>query len=261
MNYQHIILLSTLGFAACAPAATNPAPSSQPSSGGSSPAPALPADYQAALAPLRPAGSDVSLVALSAEPSASAHANAALFYANTDAAGMTLLWGMSSCAGDVDAAHGEEVAQAMRDVLTRRVSGQDGELSIRFAPGATPALNQDGQTYVPLAYLFEQFIGVALAGASTTDAGSGWTADVLAEAWSAYLQVSERAPEYKQAVALHGWLARLSAAGHLPGFVAHAFRLPYDEEKTADARTWALANPLVVPRATLPDDLIRITGG
>lgn len=255
MNYPNVILCAFV-FAACAPPAANPAPA-EPSTGGSSAA--LPADYQAALEPLRPPGSGPSLAALRADRSASAYADAAIHYADTDAAGMTLLWGMTSCALNADAPHGDAVARAMQGVLVRRVTRNDGELSIRLAPGATPALQRGGEVFIPLAYFFEQFMGAALAGSSGVRESDGWSANALAEAWSNYLQLSARAAEYNSAVDLHAWLARLAGEGHLAGFVAHAFRLPAAEASIQAAREWALAHPLVVQRVTLPDDLVQMS--
>ena len=227
------------------------------SSGGDASESSSPADHPA-LAPLRPTGADAVLGPLAASPGVEEHAAAALFYAQTDAPGMTLLWGMTAGAVAFDHPRRAELAGAMRGVLERRViANGDGQVSVRLAPGATPAFQlADGRMVAPMCHLYEVVIGTALA----PQASSGWSATTLRAAMDTYAQIAAQGTPVDAVIPLHAWLVQLEAAGHLDGYTAHVFDVatPEDEAKVQAAREWIAANPLQLARATLPIDLVPL---
>ena len=120
------------------------------------------------LAPLRPGGSEAVLAGLSADPrDANAIARAALHFATTDAAGMTVLWGAMYGAMGGGPEHGN-VARATRTVLETRVSvvpsASGRDVSTRLAPGSVPVLVANGTATAPVAHLFELRAGIGVIG-------------------------------------------------------------------------------------------------
>jgi hypothetical protein len=213
-----------------------------------------------ALAPLRPGGSDAVLAALAATLSSEAHADAASFYADTDAPGMTIFWGLTAGAAAFDHPRRAELAGAMKRVLQERVVVADGgaRISVRFAPGATPAFEQpDGTLLAPVAHLFETVFTAALAPV----AAAGWSPESMVGMVDAYAQIAARGTPIDPVAPIQRWLVELRAAGHLNGFALHVFDVAAAEDAAAveAARQWAGAHPLILERATMPDELVPMT--
>ena len=217
-----------------------------------------------ALAPLRPFGADGVLAAIEHAPhDAAAYARAAAFFADTDVAGMTLVYGLSYVAMGGEPI---EVASSMARVLRERITTtptEDGRrVSTRLAPGSMPALAAaDGSISAPIAHVLEMQL---LLGLAMFD--GQWTLPQIATVLSVY--ASGRGGPLDAHLELQRWLADLAAGGHLEGFVGLAFgpAFPGDlatlEAATPGAidaaRAWIGAHPFRPSRAVLPDDLVRV---
>jgi len=253
---RHAILaVSLLACGGGAPdePAGEPASAPPPSSGGEAAA-GDEDDFRAQLLPLRPEGSAAILAAVQSPADASAHADAAVFFAGTDVAGMAIVYGLTHGALDFDSARRAEVAGAMQRVLRERVvRSNEGGVSVRLAPGdSAPALATDEGIFVPLPYLFEQLFGAAAASALVSDAGP-------AHAMMMYMQVADNFRRSNAYFPVNDWLLALRDAGHLDAFTAHVFDLSADEAALAAAREWIAEHPLEQPRgAPLPDQLVNI---
>ncbi len=215
------------------------------------------------LAPLRPAGSEGVLAALSADPrDASAVAQAALHFATTDASGMTLLWGAMYGAMGGGPEHGA-VARAMRTVLETRVrvvrTASAADVSTRLAPGSVPVLVANGAATAPVAHLFELRATMGVIG---WDGG----AVSLAEATDVLVALPHGEGPGQAGLQAHvelfEWLAGLERAGLLRVFATWLLGPAFlDEPGPAAAEVGALqrhlaTSPLVPTHAVLPADLV-----
>jgi hypothetical protein len=215
--------------------------------------------------PLRPDGSDVVLDRLAGAPTdAAAHAAAARFFANTDAAGMSLIWGTAHAAlGGTDPAVPEAMLSVLRGRVTATSTGTTRSVSTRLAPGAVPVLVIDGVGSAPVAHLYEIRVSPALAiwGGSAIDLGD-LTAIVRAISESGH----PGAAGFDAHVELVQWIAALTAAGHLDAFVARLFAVALPEQAAAhftahpEARAaleaFVAAHPFRPTHAVMPDDLV-----
>lgn len=215
------------------------------------------------LAPLRPAGSEGVLAALSADPrDASAVARAALHFATTDASGMTLLWGAMYGAMGGGPEHGA-VARAMRSVLETHVhivrTATAADVSTSLAPGSVPVLIANGTATAPVAHLLELR---ATMGVIAWDGGAvslGEATDVLVA-----LAHGEGPGQLglEAHVELFAWLATLDRAGLLRVFAIWLLGPAFlDDAGPAAAELGALqrhlvTSPLVPTHAVLPADLV-----
>ncbi len=253
-----LTLVGCAGSAEPAPARENDSPST--SGGATAPAEAEPARHPA-LAPLRPAGSEAVLASLGETPGPRQHADAAAFYADTDAAGMTIVWGLTAGAINFDHAWRADVAAAMKRVLSDRIEVTEGgaRTSVRLAPGATPALQQpDGSLLAPTAHLFETVFSAAVAPVAASRSGLEWTGETLRQVLDAYTQLAAQGTPIDSVAPINGWLVELQQAGHLDGFAVHVFDAATADDAAAvdAARGWVAAHPPTIDRATMPDDLV-----
>lgn len=210
-----------------------------------------------ALAPLQPPGSDAVDEGLTRAPRrADAYAESARFYAETDAAGMALLYGLAHVAlGGDDGAVSDAMARVLRERITVTGDTTRRHVSTRLAPGSMPAFaSDDGSMRAPVAHVFE----LALVPALATFLGE-WTMPVVVAMLDGYVQRGHSLLD--EAVELNGWLGQLAEAGHLPGFAALAFGpglgLEIGEDAAA-AREWIETHPFAPTRAFFPDDLVRV---
>lgn len=253
------VLVLLLATAACGGAQRNE--TSHRTSSDEAPARAEPAPARhPALAPLRPAGADPVLAALERAPAEpGAYARAAAFFADTDVAGMTLLYGLSHVAmGGDPVAVAEPMARVLRERITVVPTSSGRQVSTRLAPGTMPAFaDASGSLEAPLAHLFEVQVTIALAGF-----GGTWTLDGVTEAVSAYVAMLRSPNTLLDArLELHQWLLALEGAGHLPSFVALAFGPAFPDQAslaTDGARAWIAANPLRPRQALMPDALMPL---
>jgi hypothetical protein len=196
--------------------------------------------------------------------SAAALADAALFFAKTDVAGMTLLYG-EMCGALDPARFPPDVARAMRTVLSQRITitrnGDDLEISARLAPGEFPALKTDHELLGPFAHSYEMLIGHA-AGAVKPDLS---TLDGAVSLLAVAAVMAGQNPPLLGSVdaEIHGWLRELNEAGHLDAFLRWLMSRGLEPE-LADDRTTAMLryvaeHPFVPTRAVRPDDLAPLT--
>lgn len=223
-----------------------------------------------ALAPLRPDGAQAVLGPLEGgPPDADALARAAVFYADTDAAGMTLLWGLAHGAMRGGSDPDPDVASAIVQVLDERikVSQQDGKtnVSTKLAPGAVPVIQRDGEQLAPVAHLFEQFFAPTL-GPAVVD---GWSREDYVQALAGFVQFQHGKSTFlDEHIEVLSWLGRLHEAGHLEAFfvlllgAALPDALAAYEQTHADglaaARSYLTSHPFRPSRAVLPDDLVPL---
>jgi hypothetical protein len=223
------------------------------------------------MAALRPAEADAALAAITADPAAAApYAQAALAYAATDAAGMTLLWGMTYQAmggGPEDAV----VARALSEVLVQRIvaspaeNGQDVTLNLRLAPGAMPTrTNPDGSVEAPLDHVFEALLGPAVVGFRPP-----WNIEQFHDAISSWAGlVSAHRTPLDEKVELNGWLVATAKSGHLEAYchqlLGPAFPTEVKAYKKGNAaalkayQAYLQTAALKPTRAVQPDDLVRV---
>jgi hypothetical protein len=251
----------TPGSAPVAVAAPEPAPKAPPIE---SPG------FAAALAALRPAGTEEALRALVDVPTfPEAYAKAALAYAPTEVPGMTLLWGLSYQAmggGISDAA----VATAVAKVLSERILAKPDEhqqvtFNVRLAPGQMPTRQElDGSIHAPIAYAFEDLFSPAVTGFRPP-----WTIEQFYDVLSTWTGlVATRGTPLDAQVPLDAWLVVVAKAGHLeafcfqllgPAFPAELKTYKASYAKALEAyREFVKANPLRPSHAPMPDELVRI---
>ena len=247
--------------------ATKPAPA---------PAPAPPAeatespDFGVTLALLRPPGTEKILQVLADSPSdVEAYARAALAYAPTDVAGMSLLWGLTYQAmggGASDAA----VAAALAKVLTERIVAKPDEhdhatFNVRLAPGQMPTRQApDGALHAPFAHVFEGLFSPAVTGFRPP-----WTVEQFYDVLSTWAGlVATQGTPLDALVPLDGWLVVVAKAGHLeafcyqllgPAFPAELKAYKARNPKALKAyREFVKANALHPSHAPMPDELVRL---
>lgn len=226
--------------------------------------------FGAALASLRPAGTESTLQPLASAPSApEAYAQAALAYAPTDVPGMTLLWGLSYQAlggGASDAAVATALAKVLNErILAKRDENQQVTFNVRLAPGAMPVRQQpDGSVQAPVAHVFEALFSPAVTGFRPP-----WTLEQFYDVLSTWVGViASHGTALDEQLELNGWLVTLAKAGHLepfcyqllgPAFPAEfkAYKARHPAELKA-YRGFLQATPLRPQRAPMPDDLVRI---
>jgi hypothetical protein len=248
-------------------------PTSEPVAAPAPAAPAGPVEspgFAAAIAALRPAGTEQALQALTNAPAdPEAYAKAALAYAPTEVPGMTLLWGLSYQAmggGASDAA----VASAFAKVLTERILAKPDEhkqvtFNVRLAPGQMPARQEtDGSVHAPIAHTFEALFSPAVTGFRPP-----WTIaqfyDVLST-WAGL--VASHGTALDEKVELDAWLVTVAKAGHLEAFCYQLLGSAYPAELKAYKahgaaelkayRDFVKATPFRPTHAPLPDELVRI---
>ena len=110
------------------------------------------------LDPLRPESVQSTLAALDRNPDdVEAYARGAIAYADTDVAGMTLVWGQTYRLLDSHGRKTVDVTNAMARVLREKVTfTPPNDVELRFAPGAMPVLPAAGNHYyAPFAHLYE----------------------------------------------------------------------------------------------------------
>lgn len=212
-----------------------------------------------ALAPLRPEGAEAVLAPLTAAPTdASAHQRAAVFYADTRASGMTLLWGLTHAGlGGNDPSVGEAMGRVLRERITAEREGTTTHLATQLAPGAMPAVAaDDGSLTAPVAHIFETMFAVSCAGFHGT-----WTLAGATDAFVLFVRVSSTERALEPHVEVLPWLRALDAAGHLegllqdllaPGFAGDAV----DAARVSAARAYVAAHPFVPTHPILPDDFV-----
>jgi hypothetical protein len=225
-------------------------------------------DVHPLLAQLRPEGAADVLEALERSPGdAVAYLRAAQRYADTDAAGMAVVWGLS--AGAIHAgSHPEAAALVVRVLRERTEVGHTEEgraVAVRLAPGRqVPAVAQpDGSLRVPILHAFEQFVAAAMAYAGVDT----WDAVGVRKGIEALLSGTFRdALPFALDIELVHWLGALAEAGHLEAFVQRffgpVFADAFDEyeqthpEALEEARAYVAANPFEPTSVVMPDDLI-----
>lgn len=278
--------------AACAFACSSPPPARTPVAASSKPAqPEAPAPaaasisvpapapkaeptespgFAAALAVLRPAGTEATLRGLADAPSApEAYAKAALAYAPTEVPGMTLLWGLSYQAmggGASDAAVATAVAKVLNErILAKPDEHQQVTFNVRLAPGQMPTRQEvDGSRHAPIAHAFESLFSPAVTGFRPP-----WTIEQFYDVLSTWtgLVATEGTPLDAQ-VPLDAWLVMAAKAGHLeafchqllgPAFPAELKTYKASNTKALQAyRDFLKANPLHPTHAPMPDELVRL---
>jgi hypothetical protein len=231
------------------------------------------------LAALRPAGADAVLVDVGADPSsADAVARAALLYASSDVAGMTLLWSMTYGALEPGGPQSTPLASAIASVFRERIEivdhGDATRVSTRLAPGSAIGIAQpDGSARVPLAYLVEMGFAMGIgAGHGAAPGSGGWSLASIAAALRAYVSVGAQMPTPLSAanLELDAWLRGLREAGHLDAFVHGLVGPAFPEEfaayQAANApaietmRAYVATNPFRPTQPVFPDDLVPMTG-
>lgn len=249
-----------------------PPPSAEPAA---APEPAVTAEdspgFAETLARLRPAGTEAALASLTGAPAAAeAYAQAALVYASTDAAGMTLIWGMTYQAMGGGASSGK-VAEALAKVLRERIVAvpdpqtHQVKFNVRLAPGSIPVRKTaDGVAHVPLAHLFEGLFSPALVGARPP-----WTIEQFYDALSTWVaELASRGSPLDERLELDHWLVATAKAGHLEAY-CHALLGPafpaelkqYRRENAAAFKAYEAFSKDAALRpehAALPDDLVAM---
>lgn len=234
------------------------------------PEPEFSPGFVEALAALRPAGTQSALEALVGAPSEpEGYAQAALAYAPTDAAGMTLLWGMTYQAmggGSADAA----VAGAVAKVLSERILANPDQqnrvtFNLRLAPGPMPLRKDpDGSVHAPIAHAFESLLSAAV-----TNFRPPWTIAKFNDALSTWAGlVATHGTALDEQVELVDWLVTRARAGQLEAFchqlLGPAFPAEHKTYRTRNAaaleayRDFSKTGPLRPTRAVLPDTLVQV---
>jgi hypothetical protein len=226
--------------------------------------------FSAALASLRPSGTENALQALAATPTdAEAYAKAALAYAPTEVPGMALLWGLTYQAMGGGALDGA-VAAALAQVLTERIlaapdAKQQATFHIRLAPGQMPTRQAaDGAVQGPIAHVFESLFSPTVTGFRPP-----WTIEQFYDVLSTWVGlVATKGTPLDARLPLDGWLVVLAKAGHLeafcyqllgPAFPGELKAYQASDPKALKAyREFLKANPLRPVRAPMPDDLVRL---
>lgn len=263
-----ILLVSLVYLAGCGGGSAGGAssgPTETSSAGGEAPRSSSRAPVHPALAPLRPAGADDVLAAIERAPRApAAYARAAAFFADTDVAGMTLVYGLSHVAmGGEPSEVAGSMARVLRERITTTPTERGRRVSTRLAPGSMPAIAaEDGSMSAPVAHVLEVQLLPTLAAFD-----GQWTLPQIAAALSGY--ASGRGAPLDARLELQRWLAELVAAGHVEGLVGLAFGPAFPDELATfeaastpgaidAARAWIAAHPFRPSRPVLPDDLVRI---
>lgn len=213
---------------------------------------------------LRPEPVRPTLDALDRNPDdTEAYARGAIAYADTDVAGMTLVWGQTYRLLDTHGRKTVDVANAMARVLREKVTfTPPNEVELRFAPGAMPVLPASGNRYfAPFAHLYEHSMnGIGNAAAQGLSTYEGASA-VFAVQTQLVCRDGAAVLEEEFYTALCG----IAAGGHREAY-AHwvigpafsteweAWRAAHENQVEAFQR-YLSANPFRPAAATRPDDL------
>lgn len=220
----------------------------------------------AALDRLHPEGALPLLERIERTPAdAEAYAQAALFYADTDAPGMTIFWGQTYRLLAPEGPRTEAVVRAMRRVFETRVEVSNGTAQVRLAPGSMPVIAMDdGRMLAPFAHRYEIVAGMTFAGAVPN------TFENIALGLAHYPEfASPRDFPFQAETELSTYLAALGTAGHLETFahfvIGPAFPEPWaaytqtNGTKLAAFRAHLAANPFTPTVGVRPDDLAPLT--
>lgn len=213
---------------------------------------------------LRPDSVTNTLAALDRNPDdVEAYARGAIAYADTDVAGMTLVWGQTYRLLDGHGRKTVEVTGAMARVLREKVTfTPPNDVELRFAPGAMPVLPASGHRYfAPFAHLYEHSmngIGNAAALGLSTFEGASAVFAVQTQ-----LVCNDGAPVLQEE--FYAALCELAAAGHRDAYahwvIGPAFSTAWETWAAAHAQQvdafqrYLAAHPFRPMTATRPDDL------
>lgn len=219
------------------------------------------------LDPLRPEPVRPMLTALDRNPDdTEAYARGAIAYADTDVAGMTLVWGQTYRLLDPTGRKTVDVTNAMARVLREKVRVvPPNQVELTFAPGAMPVLPASGNRYfAPFAHLYEHSmngIGNAAAQGLSTFEGA-------ASVFSVQVQLVCRDGAAVLEEEFYTFLCGVGAGGHRDAYahwvIGPAFpsdwstwQTSHDDSYQAFQRYLA-SHPFRPMTATRPDDLFPV---
>jgi len=216
------------------------------------------------LDPLRPAPVRPTLDALDRNPDdTEAYARGAIAYADTDVAGMTLVWGQTYRVLDPHGRKTVDVANAMSRVLREKVTfTAPSDVVLHFAPGAMPVLPASGHRYfAPFAHLYEHSMnGIGNAAALGLSTYEGQSAVFAVQS---QLVCRDGAAVLEEE--FYTLLCGLATEGHRDAYahwvIGPAFSTEWETWKGAHEpaveamQRYLAAHPFRPQHATRPDDL------